>query len=172
MIEVELRGLLNRTQYGQILDFLEINGQGYEEDHKIAHYFGYSDGILKVVNEQSKGSYKLSLKQGNEYAGMGLEELDVYLSSKEDFSRAISLLEQLGFVVKSIVPQQRVNAIYKNVHFAIKHTPSWGYHFEAEMIVDDFDKASQAHNYIEGVCRELNLKPLSESQLRDFIAKL
>lgn len=172
MIEVELRGILSLAQHRQLLAFFKKHGQDYEEDNKVAHYFNYVDGILKVVHEQSKNSYKLSLKQGNEYAGMGLEELEVFLPSEEDFSRALSLLERLGFAMKSTVPQRRVNVMYKGVNFAIKYTPSWGYHFEAEMMVETFDETGRAHDYIKGVCEELGIEPLSESQLRDFVAKL
>lgn len=172
MIEVELRGFLEYAKYRDLLNFFEGHAADIEEDDKIATYFNYTEGILKVVDETSKNLYKLSLKQGDEYTGLGMSEIEVYMTTKQDYDISISVLRDIGFSVKSVIPQKRVNATYKNVFFSIKHTPSWGYHFEAEMLVKNEGSVQKANSHIRAVCDELRLKPLSAGALQDFINTL
>ncbi len=172
MIEVELRGLLSEVEYVGLRKFLKAHDEEWEEDNKVAHYFNYSGGILKLVNELSKDSYKLSLKVGDEYSSMGMHETEVYLSSDEDYQQAKSVMESLGFSVKSTVHQERINAKYRDVFFSVKYTPSWGYHFEAEMLVEKPDEVGKAHAHIQAVAGNLGLKTMSGQELKDFIASI
>lgn len=172
MHEVELRGLLSKQKYQEVISFLEINAANSEDDDKTAYFYDITNGILKVVDEESKSAYKLSLKIGDEYSGKGMEEIEVYLKDKASTQQCINLLNALGYNQKSRIKQSRKNYLYKGVAVSIKHTPSWQHHFEAEMLVKNKDEASSAHQYIQKVCKELGIVPLSPAKLKAFIADL
>lgn len=172
MIEVELRGFLTSDKYTYLLEFFKRHGSGLEDDSKTAHYFRYDQGILKIVDEKSQGKYKLSLKEGDEYKSLGMKETEIYLKSRSDYNTAFDLLESLGFVVKSTIEQQRTNVIYKEVQFALKYTVSWGYHFEAEMLVSDNHDIQNAQKHILDICSQLDIQTLTEAELQDFLRTL
>ena len=172
MYEVELRGLLKEDKYYYLLDYLRASSEHVVEDNKLADFYDISNGILKVVDETSKNSYKLSYKVGDEFAGKGMEEMEVYLCDDQSAAGCRTVLNRLGYKVKSSVVQTRTNFLYKGVELAIKHTPSWSYHFEAEILVDEVAKIPEARKTIKSVCDELDITPMSSDELKDFIAKL
>lgn len=172
MIEVELRGLLTQDQNHKLLSYLQNNGTGFEQDNKHTTFFHYPDGILKLVENTSKKQFKLSLKTGNEYNNLGMDETEIYIPSIGDYRTASSLLKSLGFTIKGTVVQQRINVTYKDVQFSLKFTESWGYHFEAEMLVQKRSSAIGARQHIINVCNELNIKYMEEEELQAFIETL
>lgn len=101
-----------------------------------------------------------------------MKETEIYLESYSDYNTAFDLLESLDFVVKSTVEQQRTNVIYEEVQFALKYTVSWGYHFEAEMLVSDNYAIQDARKHILDVCSQLDIQTLIESELQDFLRTL
>lgn len=172
MYEVEFRGLLTEEKYYYLLDYLSANSDYVVEDNKLADFYDISNGILKVVDEISKNKYKLSIKLGDEFAGNGMEETEVYLRDSQSAAECRKVLNSLGYEIKSSVKQTRTNFMYKGVELAIKHTPSWSYHFEAEVLVDDKAKVLEARKSIQSVCNELDITPMLSDELKIFIAKL
>lgn len=172
MIEVELRGLLDKKSYNRLMIFFADKADSFINDNKEVTYYEYNDGILKVVNEESSGRAKISLKIGDEFSGLGMDEHDVYLGSRSEVDKCKLILDRLDHKVKSVVYQQRNNCVYNGVEFAIKHTKDWGYHFEAEIVVDNQDDVKKARQKIIDVCSELNIVLMTADELRNFISKL
>lgn len=172
MIEVEVRGFLDEESYGRVVRYLQEHATRMDEDDKTAYYYEMENGILKVVNEHSANRAKLSLKIGDEFAGMGMEECEVYLQDEGQVSSCRQMLRALGYDIKSTVYQRRTNFYYRGIDFAIKHTPDWGYHFEAEIVVSKAEEGLAARKKIDQVCGELGMTPLTPEELRDFINTL
>ena len=169
MIEVELRGLLDKSSYHKLLTFFDCEACNIECDNKTADYYYYDDGILKVVDEHSKGKAKLSLKVGDEFSGLGTQEHDVYLKSSDDIVACRIVLGNLGYRIKSTVNQTRKNYTYSGVEFSVKHTNDWGYHFEAELVVESQFEVLEARNKIEDVCHHLGIEVMTSDDLRKFV---
>ncbi len=172
MIEVELRGLLDRQAYDKLLSYFINNANHIKDDDKKAYYYNYADGILKVVDETSQKSAKLSLKVGDEFLGLGMDEYDVYLGSTEDIIGCKKMLNSLGYKLKSTITQKRINCVYDGVEFAIKYTKDWGYHFEAEVVVGDRSEVTEASNKIKKACLDLGINVMNDDELRKFIQNL
>ena len=64
--------------------------------------------------------------------------------------------------------QKRTNFEYQGVTFALKWTPDWLYHFEAEIVVSNKEQQTAARQKIINTCTELSLTPLSDWKLREF----
>ena len=172
MIEVELRGLLSKQSYNRLLGFLISNASNIEHDDKIVDYYDYVEGILKVVDETSRTQAKISLKVGDEFSGLGMDEYDVHLGSTDDIASCKKILNSLGYKIKSTTLQKRINCTYEDVEFAIKHTRDWGYHFEAEVLVNNRSEVAIANDKIKKVCRNLDITVMNEDELRKFIQNL
>lgn len=171
MVEVELRGLLDKADYSRVLQYLGSRATNKRQDDKIAWYYVFNGGIFKLVDEISRNRAKLSLKIGDESSGRGMEEVEFFLD-RNGLESCSVMLDRLGFTVKSTVNQRRINFSYKGVELAIKHTPDWGYHFEAEVVVDKPDQVLAARERIKAVCEELNMRPMSTEELRSFLSTL
>lgn len=172
MIEVELRGVIKKTQYDRLLNKFKKENFSIESDDKIAYYYEYNAGILKLVDETSKHRFKISHKLGDECKNMGLVETEAYFASTEDLHNAKKILKEMGFKLKFTIPQQRLNIIYHGVNFSLKYTPSWKYHFEAEILVDDAREVNRARQAILEVCKDLEVRPFTELELQQFLSRL
>lgn len=172
MIEVELRGLLTEEKYILLSEYLKLNSDKFNEDNKTAYFLKYNSGILKVVDEKSKDNYKISFKTGNEFSSNGLHEIDIVLPDKKSFKTSIEVLDLLGYPLEATVEQERINYVFKGVEISLKFTESWSYHFEVEKIVSDRTEVYQAKKQLEAVCQELDIVPMNEKELVDFIENL
>ena len=172
MLEVELRGLLSKAKYHDLTAQLERISDQVEEDNKTAYFYTIDNGILKVVDETSKSKYKLSLKIGDEFSGNGLNEMETYLTDQSSLHECMAILSTLGYTQKSVIKQRRKNYLYKGVAISLKHTPSWSYHFEAEILVNTEEEVTEARAHIEKICSDLSIIPMNEDELKTFIANL
>lgn len=172
MIEVEIRGLLDYGEYRRVLKYLHTHSDSGRSDDKIAYYYSLDGGILKLVNEYSNKKAKLSLKIGNEFKGNGMKEYELYFKNSVSMSDCQRLLQKIGYKIKSVVKQKRMNFLYRGVGLSLKHTRDWGYHFEAEILVNNPQQVPGAKKKLYFVCKELSIHPMSSDELFNFISRL
>jgi adenylate cyclase class IV len=171
MLEIEKRGFLTEEQYNNLLDFLNKNGKSLGADDKDVVYYIYSDKLLKAVHNISKGNAKISLKMNKIGASSVFPETEVFFS-ENDFDKIKLIFEKItepDKVMKGI--QKRKNFLYKGCEFAIKWSKEWGYHFEVEIVVKDENEVSKAEEKLEEVAKELEIKILTENELKEFTKK-
>lgn len=65
-------------------------------------------------------------------------------------------------------PQKRTNYRYKNCEIALKYSDAWGYHMEIEQVIDSEDKKIEAEAQIRRVANELDVKLMTEEELKEF----
>lgn len=172
MIEVELRGLLTKQKYDSLSDYLRLNCSEFYADNKTAYFFKNSHGILKVVDEKSKDSQKISFKTGNEFSGNGMNEMDIMLHDKASLDTSVKMLQLLGYPLEATVEQKRMNYLYKGAEISLKFTESWSYHFEIEKIVAAKSDVGKAKQQLKAICQELDIIPMNEIELASFINSL
>ena len=171
MLEIEKRGFLTEEKYNSLLDYFKKNSQFLGADDKYVVYYIYKDKLLKAVNNISKRNAKISLKMNKIGEGSVFPETEVKFS-KNDYEKIKFILDTVTNpekVMKGI--QKRKNFIYKECEFAIKWSEEWGYHFEMEIIVNSEKEVQRAEDKLEELSKELNIKTLTEAELKDFTKK-
>ena len=172
MLEIEKRGFLTEEQYNKLLNFLEKKGEFLGADDKDVVYYIYSDKLLKAVHNISKGNAKISLKMNKIGEGSIFPETEVFFS-KDDFNKIKHILEKIAkpdMVMEGI--QKRKNFMYKGCEFAIKWSKEWKYHFEIEIVVNHENEVSDAEHKLNEIAKELEIKILTETELKEFTKKI
>jgi adenylate cyclase class IV len=170
-IEVELRGLLASDEHDRLIERLTREGADFEVDDKDTYFFNFPAGILKVCDESSKDSGKISLKLGDEAHG-ALDETEIQIS-REDAPRAIHLLSKLGYGDPHHVPQKRTNYFLGSATLSVKYTPEFGHHFELEGdLLDSEARIELEKQRLQEICHAYGLVPLEpgvlEARIKDI----
>ncbi len=170
-IEVEYRALLTRTQYEDLISFLNENAEDLGEDDKRVHFFVFPDKMLKVTHNISQQSAKVTLKLNRIGKGSMFEEIEVPIA-ESDVEKMAELFKSFGFehLLEPIV--KRHNYLYEGVELAIKFSESWQYHAELEIIISDPKDHPAAEKTIHSVAHKLGIKILTEEELGDLVEKI
>jgi len=141
------------------------------ENNKDCYYYIFPDKLLKIVNNISKITAKISLKLNHIGNGAAFPEMEVYFSPQQ-FDTAKQLIDSLDLSAKVMYgPQQRVDYRYKGCDIALKYSDAWGYHLEIEQIVKLKEEQQKAEEKIRRVASELGVKLMSEKELKEFTQK-
>lgn len=172
MLEIEKRGLLTEDKYNELVEFFLKNGIDLGQDDKNVIYYIFKDKLLKAVHSLSKKSSKISLKMNKIGEGSVFPETEITFDEKE-FSKIELILNSIANPVKIMRGiQKRRNFKYKDCEFAIKWSKEWGFHFEIEKMVDSDNLINEAEKEIERIALELDIKIMSEQELREFTKKV
>lgn len=170
LIEVELRGLLSKDKWLDLISNLKQCCGDYENDDKLSYFFVIANGILKVNNEITKNTAKIVYKHGDESNNI-LEEYEITIH-REDVEKAVNMFVNLGYKNVNEVDQKRINFKYKDTVISLKNTPDFGPHFEIEMKAKNISDARKKKKELMQVCRELGLTPMTPKQIRELIVKV
>jgi predicted adenylyl cyclase CyaB len=171
-IEIEFRSIFNETKYKEIQEFLNKNAKDLGKDNQNVWFFLLSDKIVKVTNNLSKKITKIVIKLNRLGKGSSdFEEIEIPINPL-DFDKAVKLFSALPFDQIQNTYQKRHNYEYKGIELSLKHTESWGYHMELEVIIEDKSKKEAAEEKIREVAKELGIKIMSEQELTDFAKKI
>jgi len=168
MFEVEFRARFDQKKFNTLKDYLDKNAECLGENNKDCYYYIFPDKLLKVVNNVSKGTAKISLKLNHIGNGAIFREIEVYFSSQQ-FNTAKQLIDSLNLPAKIMHgPQQRIDYRYKNCEIALKYSDAWGYHLEIEQVVETKGEQLKAEKIIREVASDLGVKLMSEEELKEF----
>ncbi len=168
MFEVEFRSKFDHKKFIALKEYLNARAENLGEDNKDCYYYIFSDKLLKLVNNISKKTAKISLKLSRIGDGAAFPEIEFYFPPQE-FSTARRLFDALALPVKIMHgPQERNNYRYNGCEIALKHSDAWGYHLEIEQVVETKEKQQEAEEQIRQVASELEVKLMSEEELKEF----
>lgn len=170
LIEVEVRGLLSKEKWLNLVSYLKQHSNKYEDDNKLSYFFVISNGILKVNDEITKKTAKIVYKYGDESKNI-LDEYEITIN-KKDVSKAVDMFVKLGYENVNKVPQKRINFKYKDAVFSLKDTPDFGPHFEIEKKAKNKSDAIKKRVELKQMCKDLGIVPMSPKQIRDLIVKV
>lgn len=167
--ELELRGRLTEEAYLSAKLKLEKVSTPIE-NNKTSQFFVFRRGILKVSEHENPARSVLSVKIGDEAASK-LEEYESEFKPGS-YARLVRLIRELGYEPKEEVVQKRTDYNVDGCTISLKYTDSWGYHFEAEKMIDDSEDDSQAREELLMLCRRYGLTPMSTEELAAFMKTL
>ena len=167
-LEIEFRARFSQKKFEALKDFLDKNAECLGENNKDCYYYVFPDKLLKLVNNVSKKTAKISLKLNHIGSGAAFPEIEVYFPPQQ-FNTAKQLIDSLDLPAKVIYgPQQRVDYRYKNCEIALKYSDAWGYHLEIEQVIKTKKEQPKAEKAIREVADELGVKLMSEEELKKF----
>lgn len=171
-IEIEFRTIFNKNKHNELKRFLDNYSTNLGKDDKDVYFFICKDKLLKVVKNISKKNAKIVLKLNRIGRGNDFEEIEISINYT-DTNKAVIFFANLN-ITKDIWHsfQKRNNYFYKGVEIALKYSNTWGYHAELEIIIDNKNKKENAENKIKKVAEELNLKLMSDEELKKFMRKV
>ena len=170
-IEVEYRAMMSEEKYHALITFLNTNAKDLGEDDKSIHFFILPDKLLKVTDNISQGTAKITLKLNRIGNGAMFEEIEIPIA-RGDVPKASQMFEALGFdnLTEPIV--RRHNYVYKEVELAVKYSKTWGYHAELEIMIGDPGEQAAAEAKIRAVSSELGLTLMTEPELAAFVKEV
>jgi adenylate cyclase class IV len=172
MIEIEKRGLLTEEKYNELLRFLESCATSLGTDDKDIVYYIYDDKLLKVVNNISKGSAKVSLKMNKLGDSIATKEIEVSFG-QNDYEKMKEILNVISLAPKVIEgTQKRKNFIYKGCEIAMKWSKDYGYHFEIEKMATEEKEVIEMEKDIDAVLSELKIVAMTNDEIKKFQKKI
>lgn len=171
-IEVEYRAQMSEEAYAALITFLNVYAEDLGEDDKAIHFFTFPDKLLKVTDNITQKSAKITLKLNRIGNGAMFEEIEVPIA-QTDVDKTVRMFQTLNFgeyIAEPIV--RRHNYLYKGVELAVKYSVTWGYHVELEILINDSAHYLSAEAKIKEVAQELNLTLMTDEELSAFVANL
>jgi len=168
MFEIEFRTKFDLEKYNEVKKYLDTHAKNLGEDNKDCYYYIFSDKLLKLVNNTSKKTAKISLKLNRIGEGAAFPETEFYFIP-EQFETAKILFDNLALPANVMHgPQQRINYKYGNCEIALKYSDAWGYHMEIEQMISRKDQQAEAESQIKKVADEIGVTLMSEEELKKF----
>ncbi len=170
-IEMEHRSRFSKTKYDKLKKFLAREAKDLGRDDKNVYFFIFFNKFLKVTDNISKKTAKITLKLNKIGKGSHFEEIEFFIS-QNDKKKAINLFEILGgykYIRRAF--QVRHNYLYKGVEISLKYSAVWNYHAELEIVISDLKDKKKAEEKISAVANELGLKLMSQKELKEFVKK-
>ncbi|MFD5563819.1 hypothetical protein [Kitasatospora griseola] len=173
-VEIEMRARFDKSDHDALVERLVREGEDLGEDNKLIHFFVLPDRLLKVTDNQSAGTAKITLKDGRIGQGAAFGETEFPIA-KEDVAKAVQLFAALGFEgSRHEAFNFRRNFRFGGVEIAVKWSEAWGYHAEFEVLLPDgaSDAAKdEAAATIIDAATELGVSLMSEEELAAFTAE-
>ncbi|MEU4113341.1 hypothetical protein AB0F71_02420 [Kitasatospora sp. NPDC028055] len=172
-VEIEMRARFDKSAHDALVERLVRDGEDLGQDNKLIHFFVLPDQLLKVTDNQSAGTAKITLKDSKIGQGAAFSETEFPIA-QEDVPAAVRVFGALGFEdTRHEAFNFRRNFRFNGVEIAVKWSDAWGYHAEFEVLLPDgapdADKDEAAATIID-CASELGVALMSEKDLADFTA--
>lgn len=177
-IEVEIRGILNKTEYTKAKIFFRKNAKFIENKHRILidySAFLHGEGIrnrqrdirIRVTN----GIPEIMVKLGSWGGSESRRELS-FKGKKGEFESLVEIFGQLGFTKGVMAKRDSHIYSYKGIEFSLIKTPGGHCYFEAEKMAYSKEDFKKVENSIRKVCEELGLEVLDKEGFFEFVEML
>ena len=179
MIEVELRGLMDKKEYDKVLNVFEKKAKFKEDKKRLSLVYFRGDGDFHDVREVKDDPVDLRVRITNnkkaeimlKYGKWGVEEKRREISipiKPEEFEEAIELFKALDWKTGVVTITDTKVYDYKGVEFAMV-SQSGHYYFEAEILAKSEEDTEKANKEIKQVCKELGLELANEEKFMDML---
>lgn len=133
--EVEIRSLITKERYDQLLDFFGRNGELVKVDDQVTCYF---DGDADFRIQQNNFFSKVTSKKGKVH-DEHREEIEIKFK-KEDFEKLERLFRALGYDIEIKWFRKRHKFSWQGITVCVDDTKGYGYIIELEKMSDDEEK--------------------------------
>ncbi len=134
-IEVEIKSLITKEKYEELLKFFERNATLTKEDYQETFYFDENSN-LRI--QRGTSSAKLWHKSGNVHDEF-MEEIEIE-TKRDDFEKLEKFLNKLGHNVKIKWFRKRKQFDWKGIEVCLDYTKGYGYIIEIEIMSSEEEK--------------------------------
>lgn len=128
----------------------------------LTRFYVYEDKVIKVAHKIQSQTAKIVAKPRlNDTHSYPETELTIDPSELDQAYRLCELAGTSQLFESLII---RHDFRYHDVEFALKYSKRWGYHVEAELVIDQQADAAKANETIALVCQELSIALLSPAE--------
>jgi len=172
-VEIEMRARFSQEVHERLVARLERDGEDLGHDDKYIYFYVLPDQLLKVTDNITTDTGKITLKGGKIGQGAAFPETEIPIG-RDDVAAAVRIFNALGF--ESTMHEAynaRRNFRFGGVEIAVKWSEAWGFHAEFEVLLGDEPSPAEvveAHERIASVARELDVVLMSEGELAEFTA--
>jgi len=171
-IEVEFRSMLSKQKHDSLKIYFDKKAKYLGQDDKDVYFYIFSDKLLKVTDNVTKKTAKLTLKLNRIGQGSSFEEIEFPIDPI-NVGKAVKMFNSLEITEDTIHSfQTRHNYSYKGVELALKYSSEWKHHLELEIVVHNLSQKYVAENKIKELAGELNIKIMTEEELKDFVKEI
>ena len=176
-IEVEVRGLLTKNKYNDLIKKFDQDGKFIREKDRVL--LCYHDQKHKEIENKSidirlratNGMPEIITKLGKWGGAENRKELSVMIN-QGDFDKMVQIFGFVGLTEGYICIRKGKIYDYMNIEFSLVEVPGHSYYFEAEKMVSHESDFGKIHQEIEKVCSSLGLKIFTDQEFYDYIKKL
>ncbi len=177
-IEIELRGPLSESRYGELADFLENNGEFIKDKKRVL--IDYStfikgqelEGRTKDIRlRATNGIPEIIIKLGEWKGSDQRKELSIK-TEPGTFDTLVQIYAALGYGKGMLCVRDIKVYRYRDAEFALCQVPGHSYYFEAEKLINNMDEKDKIKRELETICDELELKRFTDEQYFDYIRKV
>jgi predicted adenylyl cyclase CyaB len=129
--EVEIRALIEKTEYARLLDYLEKNGKVLADDTQETHYLNSSEDLRIQKNNNYS---KIWLKKGRIHDEVR-EELEVKFD-RSDFEKITKIFDSIGLNANIKWFRYRKSYEYNKIKINLDYTKGYGYIIELEKMCE------------------------------------
>src|SRR3989338_1313808 len=134
-IEVELRSIISKEKYEELLKFFKQNSKFFGEDYQETYYFDFESNFR--IQRNNSGA-KIWYKNGKVHDDIR-EEVEIHIN-KNDFDRLERLLGKIGHSVKIKWFRKRNQFDWNGIIISLDYTKGYGYIIEMELMSSEDDK--------------------------------
>lgn len=169
MDEIEIRGKINKVEFGKLNEFLKENAKLEDEYNRLTIDISPGFNVEKKVWEnpsqidlrlkKSGKTEKIVVKVGH-YASKKREEIEIDIKEGE-LVDALKLFEALGFKTGMVYQWKSKIYKYKNFEIKVNKYPNEYYDWEIESQNPESDP--------DDLAKALSLKPFTEEEFQKYI---
>ncbi|MGI5436094.1 hypothetical protein ACQEV4_00895 [Streptomyces shenzhenensis] len=172
-VEIEMRARFAKDVRDQLVARLRTDGEDLGQDDKHIYFYVLPDQLLKVTDNTTAGTAKITLKGSKIGRGAAFTETEFPIS-RNDVPAAVKVFNALGFEpTMHEAVNFRHNFRFDGVEIAVKWSEAWGHHAEFEVLLtdgaSDADR-TEAEAAITDVAASLGVSLMTEQELADFTA--
>lgn len=172
-VEIEMRSRFSEEVYDQLVARLRAQGEDRGRDDKRIFFYVLPDRLLKVTENITAGTAKITLKGSRIGQGSAFAETE-FAIAPADVPAAITVFNALGFeTTMHQAFNRRHNFRFRGVDIAVKWSQAWGHHAEFEILLADGAgraACAEAEAVIRDVAATLGVTLMTERELADFTA--
>lgn len=160
-IEVEIKSLISKEKYEELLEFFLKNSELIKEDYQETFYFDL-DSNLRI--QRGNNSAKLWHKSGKVHDEF-MEEIEIEVK-RNDFENLEKFLNKLGHSVKIKWFRKRKQFNWLGIIVSLDHTKNYAYIIELEIMSSEENKEKNLE-LLKEKFKELKIEITSKEKFKN-----
>ncbi|MFB6212336.1 MAG: hypothetical protein ABEI53_00750 [Candidatus Magasanikbacteria bacterium] len=179
MIEVEIRGKLNKKSFEELKNYFQKEGEHIESHNRemilLRGYPGYSENPnereVDIRLRNTDGDCEIMVKRSSSNDNQTRKETSLPLEGN-NLENAKEIAKAFGADSGLWMSRKKDIFMYEGIEFSLVQAPKDYYFYEAEYEVENEREAREAEKKLKQKAEELDLKVMTPEQTKEFFYEL